>query len=278
MRLSELVLHPKDKKYFQGFVVNPNGSLLLVAEKGFGKCTLTRALSKELVGPSQHFIHEIMSSDSGSISIDEIKQLKNFFKLKTLSSDQRRVVIVHDSHFMTKEAQNALLKILEEPPQNCHIFMTATDESATILSRAWIRVLTRPLPRDLETHVLKTTTKDKAMQAIKLGDSLPGLTISLASGEQTDLVTGIEYAKSYLSSTQYERLCSLDVYLKDKSALSILLNGLQKIAYSALKNDIDRSVTKSKWKQRLLHINEARTLIEQNVSAKAVLTRLSIVL
>lgn len=70
-----------------------------------------------------------------STPIDHIRGLETFARLK---SDQYKFIIIESCHSMTDSARNALLKILEEPPERCIFIMTCDKKSAllpTILSR-----------------------------------------------------------------------------------------------------------------------------------------------
>ncbi len=71
------------------------------------------------------------------LGIAEAKKIKQHFYLKPYSL-KGRVIIIEDASVMTIEAQNALLKTLEEPPSHV-LFILATTESSkipqTILSR-----------------------------------------------------------------------------------------------------------------------------------------------
>ncbi len=75
-----------------------------------------------------------------SIGIDDIKKLYTKLYLKPLKS-KTKAIIVEDAQTLTIEAQNALLKTLEEPPDNT-IIMLGTDNKEvllpTILSRCQI--------------------------------------------------------------------------------------------------------------------------------------------
>jgi len=77
-------------------------------------------------------------SDSGSsISIENIRNLKNNLSLSSYGG-KYKVAIINDAHLMTAEAQNALLKILEEPsPSTIFILITAnpTQLLPTVISR-----------------------------------------------------------------------------------------------------------------------------------------------
>lgn len=74
--------------------------------------------------------------DKTRLSKEQIKEMQSWLALKPYRA-QHRLVIIRDAHLLTPEAGNALLKILEEPPEYA-ILILVTDEAAimeTILSR-----------------------------------------------------------------------------------------------------------------------------------------------
>jgi len=88
----------------------------------------------------ENFLNEILTvvaDEKGSIGIDEIKNLKYFLWQKPAVSP-KRVVIVRDAQALTADAQNAALKILEEPPEHgliIFISKTVDDLLPTLCSR-----------------------------------------------------------------------------------------------------------------------------------------------
>ena len=70
------------------------------------------------------------------ITIEEIRKLKSFFALSAADGG-RRVVIIDAADDMNVNAANALLKVLEEPPQHtiCCLFRTNLALLPTIRSR-----------------------------------------------------------------------------------------------------------------------------------------------
>jgi DNA polymerase III, gamma/tau subunits len=79
-----------------------------------------------------------------------IKQVQEIQKTLYLSSESKKVLIIKEIEKMSLEAQNALLKITEEPPKNTVFFFVSNDENKilpTILSR--VRVIKIPIfPQD----------------------------------------------------------------------------------------------------------------------------------
>lgn len=74
---------------------------------------------------------------TNSIGVDDIKELKKKLYLKPIYGTHKAVIICN-SHLLTVEAQNAMLKILEEPPGNTLIILTSSTKEvfiSTIISR-----------------------------------------------------------------------------------------------------------------------------------------------
>lgn len=78
--------------------------------------------------------------DGNSIKIDMIRELQKSIQEKPIISS-RKVYIINDADKMTKDAQNCLLKTLEEPPEFASIILVGKNENeflATIKSRCMI--------------------------------------------------------------------------------------------------------------------------------------------
>lgn len=83
---------------------------------------------------------KIIEPDGNSLKIEQIREFQNKVSEKPIISN-RKVYIINDSDKMTTEAQNCLLKTLEEPPEFVTIILIGSNESAfldTIKSRCMI--------------------------------------------------------------------------------------------------------------------------------------------
>ncbi len=83
-------------------------------------------------------IRLIMPEDSASITIDQVRVVRDFLQRSPLVS-RRSAAVVYPADSMNTEAQNALLKILEEPPANAVIILATRSMRGilpTILSRS----------------------------------------------------------------------------------------------------------------------------------------------
>ena len=83
---------------------------------------------------------KIIEPDGNSLKIEQIRELQSKVSEKPIISN-RKVYIINDSDKMTSEAQNCLLKTLEEPPEFVTIILIGSNENAflsTIKSRCMI--------------------------------------------------------------------------------------------------------------------------------------------
>jgi DNA polymerase-3 subunit delta' len=95
-----------------------------------------------------------------SIRMDEIRELRPFFQLKPHSQGKRYIIIdcLDDCIHGQNSVPNAILKTLEEPPENCYFFILVHKEGMilpTIKSRCMTLTMTPPSPGEL-TNILKT--------------------------------------------------------------------------------------------------------------------------
>jgi DNA polymerase-3 subunit delta' len=92
------------------------------------------------------------------LRIDQIRKLLSTLALKPFTA-QRRVVVIADAQEMNKEAANALLKVLEEPPPDTVLILTTLQTSdllPTIVSRCR-NIRFNPLGADHIMSLLKDT-------------------------------------------------------------------------------------------------------------------------
>lgn len=119
-----------------------------------------------------------ISSIKDSIGIDEIKNLKKTLFLRPIKGD-KKAVIIPDAQNLTIEAQNSLLKILEEPPISTSIILLTLDTSSflpTIISRCKIIMLEKETISNEKitefTEIIKTLDKLTINEKLKLAQDL----------------------------------------------------------------------------------------------------------
>lgn len=130
---------------------------LFAGSRGTGKTSIARILAKNLQVSEKDIYEMDAASNRG---IDEIRELREGAHVMPFESPYK-LYILDEAHMLTKEAWNALLKTLEEPPAHC-IFVLATTELQkvpdTIQSRCEVYSFKQPsrdILSDTVTHVAK---------------------------------------------------------------------------------------------------------------------------
>ena len=144
LRLSEVVgqeqvVEPLGKSLAQGKVGH---AYLFVGPRGCGKTSVARILAHEINGfqyeVEDNYVDIIEIDGASNRGIDNIRELREKV-LVAPTSGKYKVYIIDEVHMLTKEAFNALLKTLEEPPEHVVFIMATTDAykvPVTIASRS----------------------------------------------------------------------------------------------------------------------------------------------
>lgn len=143
---------------------------LFTGPRGVGKTSIARIVAHEInnlpyTDDSQHI--DIIEIDAASNRrIDEIRDLRE--KVYTApAAAPYKVYIIDEVHMLTKEAFNALLKTLEEPPAHVVFILATTDLHKlpeTIISRTQ-RFSFKPVSKEQVAAHLKTIAKSEGIKA-----------------------------------------------------------------------------------------------------------------
>lgn len=119
-----------------------NHAYLLIGPRGCGKTSVARILAHEVNNFSyeleDNYVDIIEIDGASNRGIDNIRDLRDKAMIAP-TQGKYKVYIIDEVHMLTKEAFNALLKILEEPPDHVIFIMATTDAykvPVTITSRA----------------------------------------------------------------------------------------------------------------------------------------------
>jgi DNA polymerase-3 subunit gamma/tau len=164
---------------------------LFTGPRGIGKTTIARILAHEVnkIPYTDDSIHlDIIEIDAASNRrIDEIRELRDKVHI-TPTSAKYKVYIIDEVHMLTREAFNALLKTLEEPPAHC-IFILATTElhklPETIISRTQ-RFSFSPVSTSVAAQLLNDIAKK---EKIKITDDALDLIAQHGGGSFRDSIS-----------------------------------------------------------------------------------------
>lgn len=286
--LDNLQLHPKVKEQATHIIDFPPHSIGLVAPVGTGKATLANIIACKILNVSLDNLHnqpyiKTILPIKNVISIERIREVTNFIKLKATGSESiKRVIIIQDAHTMTIEAQNALLKTLEEPPLDTVLILTISDISnllPTIISRLNITNINIPDGVDIINHFTNLGHDRKTVTSYALmSNNRPGLMSALLNNDEShEMINAINLAKKILSEDTFQKLTQIDQIVLSKST-SAVIDALIQISRTAMaiessKNTCNNDVLK-KWTRILSVAEQARENINKNGQPKLVLTDL----
>ena len=282
--MNGLLLHPQTKADIDAYLTGMSHALLIQGQAGAGKYFLSIHIAAQLLEITEEqvvshpfFLH--VQTSGSSIGIEEVRQLHIFLRLKTTGKKQiRRVAIIENAHLLTPEAQNSLLKALEEPPSDTVLILTAITSKSilpTIHSRVQQITVKTPSLEQLKIHY-KDIGVDNIENAFKLSSGLMGLTDAILSSDQDHAIFGdVQKAKQLLQLPVYERLVRVDELIKDRSALEGLLFVLRQIASSTLlQAGKSSNLDIKRWHNLYREVYLAEKRLEAMVSPKLVMTDL----
>lgn len=277
--MTNLVLHSAEQKRFDEYAKHPSHAILLVAPTGSGKETVIKALASAILGPhpSGRLFEVLPDADKAHIGIDDIRKIKTAIKL---ASNEQRVVFIPNAHKMTTEAQNSLLKILEEPPKNVTFLLSSPGKEQlleTVVSRTQVWQLRLPTTEQLQLHFARSDPA-KLSRALAISDHRVGLMVALLDDAEIEhpLLIGITRAKEILQESRFERLCQVELLSKDSEATKELLSALEltaKAGLTAAANNNNQPAI-SEWRRKLKRIADAQNQQTHSVQTKLILSNL----
>ncbi|HJP96165.1 MAG TPA: AAA family ATPase [Candidatus Saccharimonadales bacterium] len=284
--LDELVLHPLTAKQLTQYAANPAHALLIAGPVGSGKGTLAQILAKHILGSTvsdvnNAAVRRIEADEKSTISIEAIRELRQFVRLKTTGTKEiRRAIIVEHADGMTTEAQNSFLKLLEEPPRDTIILVTVNTIGSllpTIRSRVQTITVQTPTQEAVTAffgpiHNAKTVT-----QSYFLSGGLPGLMQALLTSDtKHPLMQSVTEAKEILQQPPHDRLLHIEGLSKQKENALSVFEAMARMAQAGLQQAGKKQDQKrlEQWHKINKAVFAAQQQLAQNANLKLTLTNL----
>lgn len=238
-KAGDIVSRAEIKEYLMKAVETENIShaYLFTGEKGSGKLLLAQFFAEAILCTGQGekpcgTCKSCVQADSGnqpdirkivhekaSIGVDEIREQINQDILIKPYSSKYKIYIMEDADKMTEQAQNALLKTIEEPPEYAVIMLLAENENRlleTIRSRV-VKLEVKPVDRE--------TIKQFLMKEKQVPDYLAEESAKFSQG---NIGKAIRYAASEDFMELKQNVLHLLRYLSDMTIVEIV-EGIKEI-------------------------------------------------
>lgn len=238
MNLDNLILHPRTAMFAEKITANlPNG-LIIEGPVGGGVVAVAKSIADRLGSPSFVLLPRkkvrgelTVDLDDGSIIIEDIRQL--YQQTCTKQPGQSVYIIDTGGKSMTIGAQNAFLKLLEEPRNGVH-FIIATHQFdqllSTIASRCQ-RLTLLPINDDQTNELidsLSITDQTKRTRLAFVGRGRPALIRRLAADDKLyeARVKIMSDAKTMLGANTYDKMTVVHAYRESRADALTLLDDM----------------------------------------------------
>lgn len=287
--MNDLLLNKLTSAEIEKFLTSPAHALIVEGKKGAGKGTLATHIAAKLLNqPAQsldyypYFMK--ISPDGQSVTIDSIREVQNFLKLKTTGqSDVRRILTIEQAEKMTTEAQNALLKVLEEPPDDTVVLIITANKLKllpTLRSRTQILSLKSITKQQIENYFKNQGYElDIITSAYYAGNAQIGLIATLLADEHDN--PGLQQmatVKKILAMNTFDRLVFADELIKQKTNIDIFIETLNIVCQAALKQTIAKENYQAakRWQNSLKLSLQSQNLLSSNPNQKLLISDLLI--
>ena len=169
-----------------------------------------------------------------NISVDQIRKLRQEAFVRPHMAD-RRVFLVDPADSMNPQAQNALLKILEEPPAGVMFLLIAENEATlldTVISRCVPLSPTVPNTAEALEYLMcqpKVTDREAAADALRAAGNNIGRALAFLTGKEkaAEAVAAQDFVRFLLRLQFHDALRVLTPFEKDRSSAALLFEKIR---------------------------------------------------
>ena len=235
--------------------------------RGTGKTSIARIFANELGTDSQDIYEIDAASNRG---INEIREVRDGVANRPFAS-QYKVYIIDEVHMLTKEAFNALLKTLEEPPAHI-IFILATTEKHKVLDTILSRCQTYEFKLGNISHLKELVEKTAAAEKRKIDDSAVLYIAQRGNGSFRDTLSFLQKVLASIEGevtyTDIERVFGATDGTREIDLLEALSNKDSKKLFEIYHDAIEQKVNIGQLLEGLLTYTRKVLLLRYEVQYK----------
>lgn len=267
-------------------------AILIEGEPQTGRHTLARWLARAAVcgeggeGPCEncqncrlsaagnHPDITVVTPEDGkkSITVDQARNLREQAFIRAHMAS-RRVFLIDRAETLNEQAQNALLKLLEEPPQGVTFILVVSGKTQlleTVVSRCVLLSVSVPSTEEalgyLKNHSKKS--EEELRQILEAAGNRPGRALTLLgkkSGSKTDLAAE-EFLRLLFLGDEYALLKVLQPFEKNRASAEALFLTLKEEAAGQMRKRLSDKKAVGLLQELNAQLDSALTLLKTNIN------------
>lgn len=219
----KLRLADQTQNYLDGLSDTLPQATLLSGPKGIGLATIAKHIAQQN-GKLLELVEPELKTSSSSVASITVEKIRNLYSHTSVKFDTPHFIIIDNAETMNHVAQNALLKLLEEPGSSIHFILTTHSPDSlltTIRSRA--QAFVAPQISEIESRRLLTSLGVKDEMDIRrllyIAAGLPAELTRLASSKSEFAVLSqrVQQARDFVQGNTYDKLVIVQSLKDDRS-------------------------------------------------------------
>lgn len=270
-----IILNPQTSKDIERLTKQLPQSILLIASEEQGAIEVAQEIANSAGATFTILLpekNEKIDLTSGTIGV---KQIRDLYDSSRSRRTKKHITIISYGERMTHQAQNAFLKLLEEPNDNTHFIIIASSTQQlldTVLSRVSklvVRPITKEQTDELITQLAPNDTK-KQIQLRYIASGMPAELIKLAKNDDyfKERSASVRRAMDLLRGEGYDKIKIIHTVKDDRASAIRLVNDVIAILKQLIFESPDRDLI-----IKLDTAGEALSTLEQNGNIRLVLAR-----
>jgi DNA polymerase-3 subunit delta' len=256
----KLFIHPDTQRSLDVFMRDAPHAVILTGRAGVGLATIATNFAKQ----SKNILYTVLPEKDEKIDLEKgtitVQSIRRLYDLTKTIEPNGRIIVIDYAERMGTPAQNAFLKLLEEPVEGTR-FLLLTHQPGlllpTILSRSQ-QLTVRPVSTEGSNELLdalKVFDATKRAQLLFIANGLPAELSRLVADDAyfTARASIVKDARQFVTGTAYDRLLLANKYKSDRTGALTMLSDAAKMLQKTLADGGVESTLRAVTRVELIH-------------------------